>query len=53
MEYVPGNTLAERLAAGALPEKEVVALGMQIAAAMEEAHSSEMKKSSLFSPHPP
>src|ERR1700680_3808247 len=39
MEYVPGNTLAERLAAGALPEKEVVSLGMQIAAAMEEAHS--------------
>ncbi len=39
MEYVPGNTLAERLATGALPEKEVVALGMQIAAAMEEAHS--------------
>jgi serine/threonine protein kinase/tetratricopeptide (TPR) repeat protein len=39
MEYVPGNTLAERLAAGPLPEKEVVALGMQIAAAMEEAHS--------------
>jgi serine/threonine protein kinase len=39
MEYVPGNTLAERLAAGALQEKEVVALGMQIAAAMEEAHS--------------
>jgi serine/threonine protein kinase/tetratricopeptide (TPR) repeat protein len=39
MEYVPGNTLAERLAAGVLPQKEVVALGMQIAAAMEEAHS--------------
>jgi eukaryotic-like serine/threonine-protein kinase len=39
MEYVPGNTLAERLASGALPEKEVVDLGMQIAAAMEEAHS--------------
>jgi serine/threonine-protein kinase len=39
MEYVPGNTLAERLVTGALPEKEVVALGMQIAAAMEEAHS--------------
>jgi TolB-like protein/Tfp pilus assembly protein PilF/predicted Ser/Thr protein kinase len=39
MEYVPGNTLAERLATGALPEKEVVALGMQVAAAMEEAHS--------------
>jgi serine/threonine protein kinase len=39
MEYVPGNTLAERLAAGVLAEKEVIALGMQIAAAMEEAHS--------------
>jgi serine/threonine protein kinase/Tfp pilus assembly protein PilF len=38
MEYVPGNTLAERLGSGALPEKEVVALGMQITAAMEEAH---------------
>ncbi|MGC2466851.1 MAG: serine/threonine-protein kinase, partial [Candidatus Acidiferrum sp.] len=39
MEYVPGKTLAERLAFGALPEKEVAALGMQIAAAMEEAHN--------------
>lgn len=38
MEYVPGKTLADRLASGALPEKEVVALGMQIAAAIEEAH---------------
>jgi serine/threonine protein kinase/Tfp pilus assembly protein PilF len=38
MEYVPGNTLAERLGSGALPEKEVVALGMQIVAALEQAH---------------
>jgi serine/threonine protein kinase/Flp pilus assembly protein TadD len=38
MEYVPGNTLAERLGSGALPEKELVALGMQIAAALEQAH---------------
>src|SRR5712692_2760107 len=38
MEYVPGKTLADRLAGGTLPEKEVVALGMQIAAALEEAH---------------
>ena len=38
MEYVPGNTLAERLGSGALPEKEVVALGMQISAALEQAH---------------
>jgi serine/threonine-protein kinase len=38
MEYVPGKTLADRLAGGTLPEREVVALGMQIAAALEEAH---------------
>jgi eukaryotic-like serine/threonine-protein kinase len=38
MEYVPGNTLAQRLARGPLAEKEIVALGMQIAAALEEAH---------------
>jgi serine/threonine protein kinase/Tfp pilus assembly protein PilF len=38
MEYVPGKTLADRLSGGTLPEKEVVAVGMQIAAALEEAH---------------
>jgi serine/threonine protein kinase/Tfp pilus assembly protein PilF len=38
MEYVSGRTLAQRLAGGPLPEKEVVKLGMQIAAAVEEAH---------------
>ncbi len=38
MEYVPGATLSERLAGGALPEKEVLTLGMQVAAALEEAH---------------
>ena len=38
MEYVPGATLAERLAGGPLPEKEVLTLGMQVAAALEEAH---------------
>ena len=38
MEYVPGKTLADRLAGGTLPEREVIALGMQIAAALEEAH---------------
>lgn len=39
MEYVPGKTLAQKLASGALPEKEVIALGLQIVAAMEEAHN--------------
>jgi TolB-like protein/Tfp pilus assembly protein PilF/predicted Ser/Thr protein kinase len=38
MEYVPGKTLAGRLSQGTLPEREVVALGIQIAAALEEAH---------------
>jgi serine/threonine-protein kinase len=38
MEYVPGQTLAQRLASGPLPEKEVSALGGQIASALEEAH---------------
>ena len=39
MEYVSGKTLEQTLAGGPLPEKEVLALGMQIAAAMEEAHN--------------
>jgi len=39
MEYLPGKTLADRLVSGALPEKEVIALGIQIAAAMDEAHT--------------
>jgi eukaryotic-like serine/threonine-protein kinase len=38
MEYVSGKTLADRITGGTLAEKEVVALGMQIAAALEEAH---------------
>jgi serine/threonine protein kinase/tetratricopeptide (TPR) repeat protein len=39
MEYVPGNTLADRLVGGTMPEKEVLTLGIQIAAALEEAHN--------------
>jgi serine/threonine protein kinase/Flp pilus assembly protein TadD len=38
MEYVVGETLAAKIAAGPLPEKEVIALGTQIAEALEEAH---------------
>ena len=38
MEYVPGKTLADRLASGSLPEREVIALGMQITAALGDAH---------------
>ena len=38
MEYVPGKTLAERLVGGTLPEKDAIALGIQIVSALEEAH---------------
>jgi serine/threonine-protein kinase len=38
MECIAGRTLAEKLSAGPLSEKEVVALGVQVAAALEEAH---------------
>lgn len=38
MEYVPGKTLADKLAAGALPEKEVMSVGMQVVSGLEEAH---------------
>ncbi len=39
MEHVTGVSLAQKLAAGPLPEKEVAALGIQIAEALEEAHA--------------
>ena len=35
MEYVAGATLTKRITDGALPEKEVAQLGIQIAAALE------------------
>src|SRR5262249_33345836 len=38
MECIPGSTLAQRLAAGPLPEKEMLSLGIQVASALEEAH---------------
>ena len=38
MEHVPGPTLADRLMSGALDEPEVLRLGQQLAAALEEAH---------------
>jgi eukaryotic-like serine/threonine-protein kinase len=47
MEYIPGTTLDVKLAACGLPEKEVVALGAQIAAALEEAHEHGVVHSDL------
>jgi serine/threonine protein kinase/Flp pilus assembly protein TadD len=37
MEFVVGETLAQKIAHGALPEKEVLLLGAQIADALDEA----------------
>lgn len=38
MEYVAGNPLARELAHEAMPEKQLLALGSQIAQALQEAH---------------
>jgi serine/threonine protein kinase/tetratricopeptide (TPR) repeat protein len=38
MEFIPGETLGQRIAKGSLPEKEWMAISLQIAAALEEAH---------------
>ena len=38
VEFVPGPTLAEMLTGGALEEKDVLVLGQQIVAALQEAH---------------
>lgn len=38
MEYVTGQSLADKLARGALAEKDVATLGAQIAEGLEEAH---------------
>ncbi len=39
MEYIPGVSLDQRLAAGALAENEVLALGAQLAQGLVEAHA--------------
>ena len=38
MEYIPGITLSEKVAAGPLPEKEVLRLGVQLAEGLSAAH---------------
>lgn len=40
MEFVAGTTLADRIRQGALPEKEVAHLSIQIAEALREAHET-------------
>jgi eukaryotic-like serine/threonine-protein kinase len=38
MEFIPGITLSEKVAAGALPENEVLRLGVQLAEGLAAAH---------------
>src|SRR5271157_2616418 len=38
MEYIPGITLSQKLAAGSLPEKEIIRLGVQLAEGLSAAH---------------
>ncbi len=38
MEYVQGKSLADKLASGPLPEKEISKLGAQVADGLEAAH---------------
>jgi len=38
MEYIRGITLSDKLAAGPLPEKDVLRLGLQLSEGMEAAH---------------
>ena len=42
MEYVPGTSLDERLESGALPEKEVLDLGVQLSRGLVAAHSQRV-----------
>ncbi len=41
-EYIPGQGLDERVAAGALPEKEIVRMGSQLADGMAAAHEQNL-----------
>jgi serine/threonine protein kinase len=42
LELVPGETLAERVAAGALPVREAVTISQQVADALEHAHEKNV-----------
>src|SRR5262249_46669610 len=42
MEYVPGTTLSERLKQGPLPEKDLLAVGIQSARGLAAAHAQRI-----------
>jgi len=53
MEFITGTTLSHKLRSEGLSEKEVIALGLQIASALEEAHEHgivhrDLKPSNIF-----
>ncbi len=47
MEYLPGETLAERLEKGPLPLKEVLRIGMEVGEALEVAHRAGIVHSDM------
>ncbi len=42
MEHIPGATLSDALAGGPLPEREVLAIGMQLAEGLVAAHGQDI-----------
>ena len=42
LEYVPGTTLSELIKRGALPEQEVISLGIQLARGLAAAHAQRV-----------
>ena len=42
MEYIEGETLAERIARGAIPLEEAIEIGLRVADALDKAHRNEI-----------
>ena len=42
MEYIEGETLAERIARGAIPLEEAIEIGLRVADAIDKAHRNEI-----------
>jgi serine/threonine protein kinase/Tfp pilus assembly protein PilF len=49
LEYIPGQTVAAKIANGPLPESEAASIGSQIAEALEEAHEQGIVHGDLSS----
>jgi len=53
MEYIPGRTVAQMIAAGRLPESEAASIACQIVEALEEAHEQGIVHGDLKSENDP